>query len=452
MRKPIEIFRPENEVPVSLLRACAHTIIDWSIETAARVRRQFRNHDRPTKSVLIVVPSSPGSVGDAAMLAGLTQSLRSCGVRKIGLISQGELRWCSDVRADFQIDGSGALKWFGRSEMLKIALRLWGADTLYVVGADTIDGTYNPSNAKNKIRVMNLSCQFGCRVVLTGCSISENPDSGVMNLMGALPSEVDLNARDPVSQSRLENALKRRVGLTADCAFLPIEGQDREKEIEIFEWISRCRREGRSIVAINANALQLGKAPDLMGVLQHCAERLSEFREIGVILIPHDNRGDVSDICISEELNEKLGLVLDEVVLISEPLTPSRISGIISSVDLVITGRMHLAILSLARSVVPLCITYQGKFEGLYQLFNLPEAELLVTPENAIKDPDGFAQKAKMALKESASYKSAIAERLPAVRSLAKKNLALFGQHDDARHWNGVGASSDAIKYEKHKK
>ena len=40
-------------------------------------------------------------------------------------------------------------------------------------------------------------------------------------------------------------------------------------------------------------------------------------------------------------------------------------------VDLVLTGRMHLAIAALGMGTPPLCVAYMDKFEGLFHLFDI---------------------------------------------------------------------------------
>jgi polysaccharide pyruvyl transferase WcaK-like protein len=48
-----------------------------------------------------------------------------------------------------------------------------------------------------------------------------------------------------------------------------------------------------------------------------------------------------------------------------------EIKALSGQVDLVLTGRMHLAIAALGMGTPAFCTVYQGKFEGLMQMFEL---------------------------------------------------------------------------------
>lgn len=56
-----------------------------------------------------------------------------------------------------------------------------------------------------------------------------------------------------------------------------------------------------------------------------------------------------------------------------------------TSLDAVVTGRMHLAIACLGQSVPAACISYQDKVEGLYQLLGL---EGLAIDAQFVHSPD----------------------------------------------------------------
>ena len=63
----------------------------------------------------------------------------------------------------------------------------------------------------------------------------------------------------------------------------------------------------------------------------------------------------------------------------------SQLKGLCGLFDALISSRMHLAIAALGREVPVMAATYQGKFEGLFLHFGLPE-DFLMSPESFCSD------------------------------------------------------------------
>ena len=61
----------------------------------------------------------------------------------------------------------------------------------------------------------------------------------------------------------------------------------------------------------------------------------------------------------------------DRVEMLRPPLNAWELKHLAGMVDLVLTGRMHLAIAALGMGTPPLCVAYMDKFEGLFHLFNI---------------------------------------------------------------------------------
>jgi len=83
---------------------------------------------------------------------------------------------------------------------------------------------------------------------------------------------------------------------------------------------------------------------------------------------------------------------------------------------------MHLAIAALGSGTPVLSITYQDKFEGLYQHFELSVEHTLQAEECL---GDGFCAKLDAALAQRHVNRARIAARLPQVQALAERNLVL---------------------------
>ena len=95
-----------------------------------------------------------------------------------------------------------------------------------------------------------------------------------------------------------------------------------------------------------------------------------------VVLLPHVLRDTADDLRACRAVHAAIGGT--GVVLIEEQLSPSAIRALASRASLTVTGRMHLAIMSLAQGTPAITLATQGKVEGLMRLFDWPE--LCVAP------------------------------------------------------------------------
>ncbi len=140
-------------------------------------------------------------------------------------------------------------------------------------------------------------------------------------------------------------------------------------------------------------------------------------RGYAIVMLPHVDRGAKGDEwAISEVLAG-----LDETIPVHRlgMLSPAAVRSLTQVADIVISGRMHLAIMSLSNSTLPVVIATQGKVLGLLTLFGLER--LSVEPDTSLSRK----------LLEAIEYLDAHAARLqdtadaalPAVIDLARRNF-----------------------------
>jgi polysaccharide pyruvyl transferase WcaK-like protein len=101
---------------------------------------------------------------------------------------------------------------------------------------------------------------------------------------------------------------------------------------------------------------------------------------------------------------------------------PDVIKRLTRQLDLVFTGRMHLAIAALGSTTPTLSIAYQDKFEGLYQHVDL-SSEHILSPRQCLGGE--LLTKIRQACAQRHDNRERIRERLPQVMALAKRNLDL---------------------------
>jgi polysaccharide pyruvyl transferase WcaK-like protein len=99
-------------------------------------------------------------------------------------------------------------------------------------------------------------------------------------------------------------------------------------------------------------------------------ELFSQCGPLSFLLIPHDVRGKVSDVSLAKALLES---ILPEIkpycMQVPAPCRAAEIKAICADIDIVLSGKMHLAIACLGQGTPVACVTYQDKFEGLFKHF-----------------------------------------------------------------------------------
>ena len=85
-----------------------------------------------------------------------------------------------------------------------------------------------------------------------------------------------------------------------------------------------------------------------------------------------------------ESLFMKLeGLETDSVYFLKNKPSAAGIKAVVQELDVVMTGRMHIAIATLGSQKPLGCLVYQGKFEGLFRHFKLSD-QFLLQPGSAM--------------------------------------------------------------------
>jgi polysaccharide pyruvyl transferase WcaK-like protein len=88
--------------------------------------------------------------------------------------------------------------------------------------------------------------------------------------------------------------------------------------------------------------------------------------------------------------------------------------------DLVLSGRMHLAIASLGQGVPVICLTYQDKFEGLMEYFDLTGNTF--SPQ-AVLDSDDLSERMFDYLDNCSELKKKVRDALPKVIEMSRANV-----------------------------
>lgn len=371
------------------------------------------------------VSNPSGSLGDMAMFSALLQALRR-------QYADATFTIVGTHEHHIDVPGIGEVPvvsaWIGRAGSVAFDQLIRQHHALFVMGADILDGKYGAALVQRIVSYCNHSVRLGIPATKLGFSFNRTPRRPTIHALSRLHPKVTVNVRDQPSLDRFTQTTGVPANLCADVAFLMPPASKPEPEAEA--WIAAMRAAGRSPVGINLNAHAL--APALAQISADAltswfAEQLSvvgETNQLAFMLIPHDLKPQAGDIAMLEAIEaklQKLGFPHLRYTLIQRP---DQIKRVVGQLDLVITGRMHLAIAALGSGTPILSITYQDKFEGLYQHVDLP-LEHTLTPQECLGDT--FQMKIGRAFQQRRTNQERIRARLPQVKVLAARNLLIAG-------------------------
>lgn len=370
------------------------------------------------KDILVVPPAGAGSLGDQAMLQAITDHLHLMQAVAIRQVLMPE--WAS-----FPLHGveSPRLR-FSLNEVLekspKLISAIRNAKAVVAVGADVIDGRYGMKAVKYELGILQVAAELGVPTALLGHSISESPDPEAVALLAALPASTAIFVRDPISLQRFESFTGRAGTLVSDLAFLVQPDTNSRNYADAQQWATRQKRLGNKILCLNVNGLNAQSG------LTHWRDFLEHLWQgnpnIGVLFLSHDTRPTSSDSLAHQQIVASLPAEkLERVFLAADPESAASAKALAALADVVLTGRMHLAIGALSLSVPTFCLAYAGKFEGLARHLDIND---FFVPSDIVDNADEMAEWLLAKLPTLETRRAALDAILPSVKALALKNFA----------------------------
>ena len=375
------------------------------------------------KSALIFPPAPwPGGMGDDALISSLVGSLMDNEFTSIDVIEQRKSNaWKEALHLDSSVDNPAPslLGW------LKFQWALKKYSHVFVVGADMIDGHYSVGTSQKMLKIADIAAKSGKSSTITGCSFNASAHPLIIKTINQLDKDVRLLARDPRSYSRLQKLTTHDVELVADLAFML--KPDGKKAPRTLEWISSQHNSDCIVLGVNLAPIVLGTRDK--EVIDKCvntfyealSEQLENDNKLAVLLMPHDVRSEIGDIDMCErlytELFDKYNL---RIYIFNEDYKARSIKAVASKLDACITCRMHLAIACLGSGVPVGAVTYQDKFEGLFDHFKISPP--LIAGEDAT-NIEAVARLINNILSEAAAMRGLIENSIQDVVNLSEKNV-----------------------------
>lgn len=396
-----------------------------------RLRRALRPRRR---SALVLPPTTPGSLGDDAMLCATFAELRKRGFHKIGLLQHGPSHDLSfSVNGDESYDLSD---YFGANKVrtaLKLLQPLASYDYLFIVGADVLDGYYSDQRSYLRLNLGVKAEQLGLTTTLLGFSYNESPGKLALQAMKQLGPRTRICVRDPVSRIRLNTLLDHPTEQVADVAFLlkPEPPSDQQ----LISWLDTARSARAPLIGINAvmtTSFFSDKRPESQkAYVQFYVDLINsiaaEHPDSQYLFIPHDYRPNgVGEGPILEHLYFQLPAgVRARVRLLSGRHSAAQIKWIAGQLDFIVSSRMHLAIAAIGQTTPVFCFEYQGKFQGLFNLIKQPD--MLASMESVLSEPNRLIQVILDDIRRAPQLRAHLHSVLPEIVALSERNFDLPG-------------------------
>jgi colanic acid/amylovoran biosynthesis protein len=379
----------------------------------------LRRSSKIGHSVLLAAPGQ-GNIGDQAMfesyLSNTTGPVKVIVVNDESISIPAEsLNRVERIRMEYLIYGHG--RRFVQ-DALRVRKVFAGATSLAIIGADIMDGAYRELASTRRFDLARAAYRLGIPSRILGFSWNAKPAPRAIRAM--LQSKgVELFARDPKSSERMRALGARNVSDSADLVFSlipsPTEVITESQPGTVEEWCASETHAGRKLILINLNSL-VEKHVKQVRPYESVVRTLLDGG-YSVAVVPHDPRNSPSDVDLAQALKNRIGSAHFTVAPIG--LSPTRIHRLAARASLVVSGRMHLAILSLLAGTPAISISYQGKVEGLYSLLGL--SDLWISPSETF-EVDLFAV-IEHALENEQDIRGRLAGSLPRLRALSARNF-----------------------------
>jgi len=318
---------------------------------------------RPDGPHVLLAPPGDGNIGDQALVEAFLENV--AGPVVVLVRRPGDIAIPREFAATVRLLPLPALV-YGRvtghaRDVLRAARVLRGAASVSVVGADVMDGAYVPGASEMRSRLVREAARRGIPSRILGFSWNSAPrPSATAALRSAVAAGAIAVARDPVSAERLR-AIGVDARLGADIVF-------RARTVSDALAVETGSADPRPLAVINASGL-------IRGWSEQVDEYVDLVRRLGAegtrtVILPHVLRADVDDLVTCRAIHARVG---DDAVLVERLASPAEVRGLARTARVVVTGRMHLAVMAAMSGVPAFTIATQGKVEGLMAALDCPE-------------------------------------------------------------------------------
>ncbi len=227
-----------------------------------------------------------------------------------------------------------------------------------------------------------------------------NPEEDLNLQVGKMLNQFDLiYGRDPISVENLRQIdpdIDSKIQIAPDLAFL-YKPESLEPGIRLLS--SRgidVKKGAKPILGLTLNRQLYDRVPDYLDTMEKVIE-FFKAKDAQIVLIPHEHgrggRNEKDDQFLSNYLAKKT-----KVATLSKPRKFSyqgeieyikAVESAIAKLDLLISGRFHVALRGLSEHVPTLTFSWSHKFEMIFQSLGMSPAEYVLLPEDFIVSEAG---------------------------------------------------------------
>lgn len=376
-------------------------------------------------TVVFLTPGAEGSLGDEAMLGVALADLRER--------FDGPIVFLSVRRTKFH---NGMVPGFGVrhvsiEELIKFPyplIKLMACThTFRFIGADVVAGFYSTLAAVLRVALTQAFALAGADSAIISFSFSANPQPAMIRMLKRISPKIDLMVRDPESHRRLTKILPRPPGTSADLAFL-LKENSMGLSSTLVDWIEGSRQSGQLIIGFTLNAMIVSRAGagafDQLDIMIRQLMISDPARSL--LFVSHDSRDPDSDLEVVRTLFKRMADDFgSRLYLVDDPLSAQQAKALAGKLDAIVSGRLHFAIAGLGNGIPAFGFSYQGKFEGLFELLGLKDEfhKLTVNANTMFDDPHAVAEKVELFLERRKIFAEKIKQNLPPIKQLAHRNL-----------------------------
>ncbi|WP_102159494.1 polysaccharide pyruvyl transferase family protein [Zhihengliuella halotolerans] len=370
---------------------------------------------------VVMSPAGDGNIGDSAMLYSFIEQTQGPVKVMIKLPRDpDESALVQDLRRRFgdRLTFVSARPFYRSMPpvrflaTLRFAKELDGASRFFVHGADTIDGG-NTSASLAAWSLCRLAQAAGVEVSVLGFSWRDEVPKVVASAMSRVSKSGALYPRDGLSADRLLSSGADQVVRAADMAF-SLSSED-EPPAYVRTWLKERAEKNERFAILNVSGLIENK----FSQSEEVREVTKALHSIGfkIVFLPHVIRDVDSDLTVCRAMSAQYGRTGD--LLVDTQLTPLQVKHMTRVAELVVTGRMHLSILSLTNATPVIALATAGKVEGLFGLFGLTHLVVASEPGYGAE----IASKIGDVARNRDGISGQIRSALPSVRELSMKNF-----------------------------
>jgi polysaccharide pyruvyl transferase WcaK-like protein len=362
---------------------------------------------RAGSRILLLGGDADHNVGDRAIVEALVRCLTQVDpAADISIVGQPEL--LSDIAGVSRVIPRGAR---GFGALLRAAAR---ADRVVIAGGGLFQD--DDSRAKMPYWAARIGLLKACRARVSALSIGAGPLAHPESRSAARLASRGLeriSVRDRPARDALAACTDRPIPIVPDPAFMlepapRSEAEAQLRRIGIAEGrsyiVATLRRwyHARGGLLPNGLKARFGFAPErdherfdaLLGVLARSLDALRRKLDADILLLPGYNTALEGDDAACEALRLRLPGAPVHVARIASPRLYKALLG---RASLVISARMHPLILGAGMGVPFVGLSYNAKFDGLYELLGLPARALPLD-----QCPDGWGESTLIAAAERA--------------------------------------------------